>query len=169
MVQVYTGLGKGKTTASLGLAARAVGHGLKVSIVQFMKGSIDYGELDSMKKLGVDVLQFGRPDFVNPKCLDPIDIELANDAFRELIRITQSGNYDLVIADEINVAVHFGLIKEQDVLRVIASKSKKTELVLTGRYASDKIMEIADLVTEMKEIKHYYNTIGLGARKGIEF
>ncbi len=169
MVQVYTGLGKGKTTASLGLAARAAGHGLKVVIVQFMKGSINYGELKSMQKLGVEVRQFGRPDFVNPKCPDPVDVEFAKDALCEVTKLAHSGVYDLVIADEINVAVYFRLIKEDEVLSLINTKSKKTELVLTGRYASDRIIQAADLVTEMKEIKHYYNTIGLGAREGVEF
>ncbi len=167
-VQVYTGNGKGKTTASLGLALRAAGHNMKVKIIQFMKGSVSYGELKSLKKLGVHVTQYGRPDFVDIKNPLRIDIEEAEKALEDVSNSASSGKWDIIIADEINVALGFGLIELEKVLNMIHSKHPETELVLTGRMAKEDILECADLVTEMREVKHYYKSEGLNARKGIE-
>ncbi len=169
LIQVYTGDGKGKTTAALGLAFRASGHGLKTYMIQFMKGEIFYGELGAAKKLSdtITIKQMGRPDFVNKKDPDPIDIKMAEDALELSKNVIASGDYNLVILDEINVALDFGLIKIADVIEIIESKPPELEIILTGRYAPKEIVEIADLVTEMVEIKHPYNA-GVEARIGIE-
>lgn len=169
MVQVYTGDGKGKTTASLGLALRASGHGLKVYIIQFMKGWPFYGELESVKHLpGVTLRQFGRPDFVSKENPDPEDVRQARDALEHAREVVVSGEYDLVILDEVNVALEFGLINLADVLSLLDQRPPRVELVLTGRWAPRELISRADLVTEMLAIKHPYND-GVQARKGIEF
>jgi cob(I)alamin adenosyltransferase len=169
LVQVYTGDGKGKTTAALGIAFRASGHGLKTYMIQFMKGEIFYGELGAAKKLSdtFTIKQMGRPDFVDKKDPDSIDIKMAGDALELSKKVILSGDYDLVILDEINVALDFGLIKIADVIEIIKSKPPELEIILTGRYAPKEIIEMADLVTEMMEIKHPYNA-GVEARIGIE-
>lgn len=168
-VQVYTGEGKGKTTAALGLAMRAAGHGLRVYIVQFMKGWPDYGEL---KTVGghpqITLRQFGRPEFVDPDKPEPVDREMAQEALREARRVLTSGSYDVVILDEVNVALKYGLIELRDVLALIEEKPKHLELVLTGRYAPPEVIERADLVTEMREVKHPYR-IGIEGQEGIEY
>jgi len=168
-IQIYTGNGKGKTTAALGLALRAAGHGLKTYICQFLKGQ-KYGELDSIKKLSplIYIEQFGRDTFVhvsqNP---DKQDIEKANQGLRTCLKTMLSGLYDIIILDEINVALYFKLIKEKDILAFLDRKPKNIEVILTGRYAPESLLAKADLVTEMKEIKHYYS-VGIKARDGIE-
>lgn len=169
LVQVYTGSGKGKTTASLGLAFRAVGNGLRVHIMQFLKGQTVYGELESAKFLAplLSIEQVGRKHFVIPGKIDPIDIKMARDAFERGKALVLSGDYDLVILDELNCAVDLGLIPLDEVKELIACKPVTTELVLTGRGAHPEIIDLADLVTEMREIKHYYND-GQQARVGIE-
>jgi cob(I)alamin adenosyltransferase len=169
LIQVYTGSGKGKTTAALGLALRAVGHGLRVLVVQFMKGNINYGELKSAKKLSpyLTIKQLGRETFVSRTHPDPIDIQMAREGFSFTKRAIEGEEYDIVILDEINVAVDFGLIPLSDLLTLIEKKPKEVELILTGRNAKSEIMDRADLVTEMVERKHYYNK-GVKARKGIE-
>lgn len=169
LVQVYTGKGKGKTTAALGLALRAVGSGLRVYIMQFMKGQTIYGELESAKALAplLTIEQVGRKNFIIPGKIDPIDIEVAQTAFARGKELVLSGDYDLVILDELNCAVDLGLIPLAEVKEMIAHKPLTTELVLTGRGAHPEIIELADLVTEMREIKHYYNA-GQPARVGIE-
>jgi cob(I)alamin adenosyltransferase len=167
-VQVYTGTGKGKTTAALGLALRAVGKGLKVYMIQFMKGDIEYGEITTAKKMeNFEIVQIGRPDFVDKSNPAEIDIKLAHDALDHAREIIGSNKYDIVILDEINVAMDWKLIETEKVLELIKSKPDHIELVLTGRYAPQEIIEIADLVTEMQEIKHPYND-GVEARNGIE-
>ena len=166
--QVYTGNGKGKTTASLGLALRAAGRGLKVCVFQFIKGGGPYGEHLIADKLApfFTIIQTGRPGWVNTKDISE-DRQLAQDALQQARQLLISGEYDLFICDEINGAVGFGLIDVEQVLELIALRPEKTELVLTGRNADEKIIAAADLVTEMREIKHYYKA-GVPARTGIE-
>jgi len=168
-VQVYTGNGKGKTTAAFGLALRAVGRGLRVYIIQFIKGGFDYGELYVVDKLpNLTLKAFGRGKFVTEKPAGKEDVELAEEALALAEEVVKSGEYDIVILDEINVALNLKLIKTEKVLQLINNKSKHVELILTGRYAPKEIIDAADLVTEMKEVKHPYNK-GFQARKGIEY
>jgi cob(I)alamin adenosyltransferase len=169
LIQVYTGNGKGKTTAALGLALRAVGHGLKVLMIQFMKGNINYGELESSKKLSpsLTIKQMGRETFVSKTNPDPIDIRLAQDGFALAKKMIADKEYDIVILDEINVAIDYGLILLSDLLQLIDSKPETVELILTGRNAKPELLERADLVTEMVERKHHYQK-GIKTRKGIE-
>ena len=169
LVQVYTGNGKGKTTAAFGLALRAIGRGLKVYIIQFIKGGFDYGELYVVDKLpNLKLKAFGRGKFVTQKPAEKVDVEFAEKAIALAEEVVKSGEYDIVILDEINVALNLKLIKTEKVLELIKNKPKHVELVLTGRYAPDEIIEVADLVTEMKEVKHPFNK-GFQARKGIEY
>ncbi len=168
-VQVYTGNGKGKTTASLGLALRAAGHGLKTVIIQFMKGWIDYGELRGVEMLAphVEIHQAGRDTFVNRKDPDPEDVRLAREGW-ELARATIEGRHaDIVVLDEINCAVDFGLLPVGEVLEVLRRRPEGMEIVLTGRGAPPEFLDLADLVTEMREVKHYYAK-GVDARVGVE-
>jgi cob(I)alamin adenosyltransferase len=169
MIQVYTGTGKGKTTAALGLAMRAFGHGLKVYIIQFMKGNIRYGEVETAHQLSPNVVlkQMGRETFVDRNNPDRIDIELAQKAFQLAKEVIGGGKYDIVVLDEINVAVDYGLISLETLLDLLDSKPSHVELILTGRYAKGEVIERADLVTEMVEVKHYYRE-GTHSRKGIE-
>ena len=168
-VQVYTGNGKGKTTASLGLAVRAAGHGLKTVIIQFMKGWIDYGELAGVRMLAphVEIHQAGRDTFVNRKNPDPEDIRLALEGWKLAKETIEGGKADIVVLDEINCAMDFGLLPVGEVLEAIKAKPDGMELVLTGRGAPPEIIEAADLVTEMREIRHYYAK-GVDARVGVE-
>jgi len=169
LVQVYTGNGKGKTSAAFGLALRAIGRGLKVYIIQFIKGGFDYGELYILDKLpNIKLKAFGRGKFVTEKPPPKEDVALAKEAFVLAENVVKSGEYDVVILDEINVAMSLKLIETEKVLRLIKSKPKHVELVLTGRYAPNEIIEVADLVTEMKEVKHPFNQ-GYSAREGIEY
>jgi cob(I)alamin adenosyltransferase len=167
-VQVYTGNGKGKTTAALGLALRAVGRGLKVCVFQFIKGGGPYGEHLIAEKLAplFTIIQSGRPGWVNTKDISE-DRQVAQAALQQAKEILISAAYDLVVLDEINGAVGFGLIDVDQVLDLIAMKPAELELVLTGRNAHERVIAVADLVTEMREIKHYY-AAGVPARTGIE-
>jgi cob(I)alamin adenosyltransferase len=168
-IQVYTGNGKGKTTAALGLALRAAGNGFRTYIGQFMKGQ-RYGELAAVKKLAplVTIEQFGRRTFLhvttNP---DPEDIRRARSGLERCLAAMLSGRYDIVVLDEVNVAVFFNLLTVGEVLDVLDEKPAAVELVLTGRYAPPAFLRRADLVTEMKERKHYY-VKNVPARRGIE-
>ena len=166
-VQVYTGNGKGKTTAALGLALRAAGAGLKVFIAQFAKGS-KYSELESIKKFDdiIVIKQYGRKGFIRKEVI-PEDINLAQEGLKEVRNIITSGEYPLVILDEANIATYFNLFSPQELLDLIHSKPENVELVITGRYADPLIMDNADLVTEMLEVKHYCHK-GIKARPGIE-
>jgi len=166
-IQVYTGNGKGKTTAALGLALRAVGAGLKVFIAQFMKG-IEYSELHAIERFAdsVTLKQYGRSSFIHD-IPDQEDIDRANLGLQEASEAIQSGKYDIVILDEANVAIHFQLFSVQKLLTLMDEKPDHVELVITGRYAPPQVIEKADLVTEMCEIKHYYQQ-GVTARRGIE-
>jgi len=169
IVQVYTGKGKGKTSAAFGLALRAIGRGLKVYIVQFIKGGFDYGELYVIDRLpNLELKAYGRGKFITQKPPEQEDIELAEEAFQRGKNVVESGSYDVVVLDEINVALNLKLISLEKVLQLIKNKPKHVELVLTGRYAPNEIIQAADLVTEMKEVKHPFNR-GHHAREGIEY
>lgn len=165
-VQVYTGTGKGKTTASLGLAVRAAGAGLKVFIGQFLKQG-DYSEIKALNTFkNITVEQFGLGRFVKGKP-SPEDMIAGKEGYDKLCSIVKEGDYDVVIAEEANVAVTCNLFSEKELMSMIDSKPDHVELVITGRGASRNVIEKADLVTEMKEIKHYYKA-GVKARVGIE-
>jgi cob(I)alamin adenosyltransferase len=167
-IHIYTGPGKGKTTAALGLGLRALGAGLKVHMIQFMKGR-KYSELNSLEKLlNFSYTQFGRDEFVNKEKPAQVDIDLAQKGFAHAKDIIKKSKYDMVILDEINVAVDFNLIALDDVLKLVEEKPEKLELVLTGRYAHPEIVRLADYVTEMLEINHPYQQ-GVEARKGVDF
>lgn len=169
LIQVYTGAGKGKTTAAIGQAMRACGHGLKVIMIQFMKGNIDYGELKIAESLpNFSIEQYGLPTFVEKGKPKEEDLRLARAGFDRAKETIQSGKFDLVILDEINVAVDYGLIPLEQVLKLMEEKPQTVELILTGRYAHPQIAKLADLVTEMVDIKHHYGR-GVHARKGIEY
>ena len=169
LIQVYTGDGKGKTTASLGLAFRACGHGFRVCMIQFMKGSDEYGEVKVAKLLpGFKLLQSGRNDFVDMANPDPVDRSLAEDGWRLAKAVIDSGEYDIVILDEINVALSCGLLDAVAVIDFLTAAKRKVEIVLTGRYAPAAVLAAAHLVTEMCEIKHPYQQ-GIAARKGIDY
>lgn len=169
MIHIYTGKGKGKTTAALGLALRAVGHGLKVMMIQFMKGKINYGELEAAKKLpNFTIEQYGRPDFVNPENPDEEDIRLAEKAINRAGEVIESKEYDMVILDEINVAINYGLIGVKEVIALLQKNPEQTELVLTGRYMPEELAQFADLITECREVKHYFSK-GVQARKGFDY
>ncbi len=167
-VQVYTGNGKGKTTAALGLAVRSLCAGNKVVIGQFIKG-MDYSELklpDHFDRLSLE--QFGRDCFVYRKPTDQ-DYQLASRGLEKMRAYLQDPSIDLLIFDEINVACEYKLIDPREVVEMIKKRPKTMEVVLTGRYAPQEFIDLADLVTEMKEIKHYYKQQGLKARLGIEY
>jgi len=148
---------------------RAAGHGLKVLVIQFMKGNMNYGELESAKKLSpyLTIKQMGRETFVSKTNPDPMDIKLAKKGFSLAKKAIKNREYDIVILDEINITVDYGLIPLSDLLKLIDSKPETVELILTGRNAKSEIIDKADLVTEMVERKHYYKK-GVKARKGIE-
>jgi cob(I)alamin adenosyltransferase len=168
-IQIYTGNGKGKTTAAIGQAVRAAGFGLKTYIVQFMK-EYPYSELDSLKHLKewITIEQFCGDEFVYRKELpDKEEIDKARQGLARAKARMLSGNYDIIILDEICVSIYFGLFTDEEVLTFIKQKPENVEIILTGRYCPDKLIERAELVTEMKEIKHYYQE-GVSARKGIE-
>jgi len=169
LVQVYTGDGKGKTSAAFGLALRAVGRGLKVYIVQFIKGGFDYGELYIVEKIpNLKLATFGRGKFITEAPPSEEDLKLAKEAFELAKRVVKSGEYDVVVLDEVNVALNLKMISIDEVVDLIKNKPKHVELILTGRYAPIQIIDAADLVTEMREVKHPY-TQGVPPRKGIEF
>lgn len=187
-VQVYTGNGKGKTTAALGITMRASGAGMKIAFIQFMK-ALGYSEQKILPTLpGVTWKTLGKPFFIakagsiseeelaeyGDACVvfeegnPPADyVKMINDGFAQAREMVLSGAYDMVVLDEINCAMFFGLLSADDVLELIRNKPAHTELILTGRCAPAEIIEAADLVTEMREIKHYYNE-GVQARRGIE-
>ncbi len=167
-IHVYTGPGKGKTTAAIGLGLRAVGAGFKVHMVQFMKGR-RYSEIDGIEQLSnFTISQHGRDEFVNKDNPETIDIEMAQEGSEYAKKIIKDNKFDMIILDEINVAVDFKLISLADVLNLIDEKPESLELILTGRYAHSDIIKKADLVTEMLEIKHPYQK-GILSRKGIDF
>lgn len=169
---VYTGNGKGKTTAALGIALRAAGYRKKVCMVQFIKGSWHYGEMDSSRRLEPEFEMVaagkGFVGIIDDKTPREVHEKIAREAVEISRRKILSGDYDIVILDEINYAVNMGLVKVSDVLGMIRSRPESLDLVLTGNYARDEVIREADLVTEMREIKHPFRR-GIKARKGIDF
>jgi cob(I)alamin adenosyltransferase len=179
LIQVYTGNGKGKTTCALGAGLRAAGHGLSVLMICFMKAKvahrgdrdeINYGEYKSIDNIpNFDIIPVGRETFVNKEKPDPVDIKMAQDGLHLAREALKQHKCDVLILDEINVAVDYNLISLNDQLGLIALKPDDVELIMTGRYAHRDIIDAANLVTEMKEIKHYYESEKLPARRGFEF
>ncbi|MBN2198637.1 MAG: cob(I)yrinic acid a,c-diamide adenosyltransferase [Candidatus Aminicenantes bacterium] len=168
-IQVYTGTGKGKTTAALGLALRAAGHGLRTYIGQFLKGQ-DYGELRSLEPLSplITIEQFGRKGFIHVgRDPEKEDYERARRGLDKCREAMLSGKYNIVVLDEVCVALYFRLLSEKDVLDFLDRKPEAVEIVLTGRYAPQAVLDRADLVTDMAGVKHYYDR-GVQARDGIE-
>ncbi len=166
-IQVYTGDGKGKTTAAIGLAVRASGAGLKVFIAQFIKQG-NYSEIKALRKLSdmITVEQYGKGRFVDGKPTRE-DFDIVEEGLKRIKQVILSEKYDVIILEEANVAVKYGLIPVQELINVIITKPESVEMVITGRNASPLILDIADLVTEMKAVKHYYNK-GVRGRLGIE-
>ncbi len=169
MLQVYTGNGKGKTTAALGQALRALGHGKKVLLLQFMKKGSCLGEVKAARRFSrLTVIQAGRACLVKKGKVTLKDKKLARAALETARKNILSKKYDLIILDELNVAVEFGLLELKNVKRLLQARPKSLEIILTGRCAHPEILEMADLVSEIKEIKHYYNS-GVTARMGVEY
>lgn len=170
LIIVYTGNGKGKTTAALGLALRAAGQGLRVLMLQFMKGQKNIGEYQAIAKIGLPItlVQLGRQGFVHSRACETLDIAKAYQGLEIFKKALSDHFHDMIILDEINVAISFGLLKLEDVLSAIKEKPESLHLVLTGRNANKKILAIADLITEMREVKHPFQQ-NIKAQKGIEF
>ena len=168
MIQIYTGNGKGKTTASLGLIVRALGRDKKVCLIQFMKKNYEYGEIQFLKKQeNIDIFQFGTDKLIDPKNPSDIDYKEAELAYKKAKEVILSQKYDLIVIDEINIAVSWKLLPLERQLELMEIKTD-SEIVMTGRYADKRVVMKADLVTEMLEIKHYYQK-GVSARIGIEY
>jgi cob(I)alamin adenosyltransferase len=171
LIIVNTGSGKGKSTAAMGTALRAVGNGMKVLMLQFLKGSWHYGELDAVKAFGDHFVmkQMGR-GFIMVKgaAVQPEDVRMIEEAWQESSSAILSGEWDLVILDEINYVIGYGLLDPAKVVDVLQRKPEQVHVILTGRGAHDSIVEIADTVTEMREIKHAYQK-GIMAQRGIEY
>lgn len=167
MIHIYTGNGKGKTTAALGLAIRAAMAGKQVYMGQFIKG-MDYSELKIVDYIdNFQIQQFGRNCFIEKEPSQE-DIRIAREGLRVCQAIIESGEMDMVILDELNIALYFHLFSLEEVIGVLEKKQEDMEIIITGRYAPRELIEMADLVTEMLEVKHYYNQ-GVEARLGIEF
>jgi cob(I)alamin adenosyltransferase len=169
LVEVFTGSGKGKTSAALGTVLRALGHGLRVHVIFFMKGNYPYGERNMLPQLqNVSFQSYGHENFVHPNNVKEEEKEQAREALQAARESVASGKFDLVVLDEVNVAAAWKLINVEELLELIQEKPHNVELILTGRYADQRIIEKADLVTEMVEVKHPYKK-GIKARKGIEY
>lgn len=168
MLHVYTGTGKGKTTAALGVALRALGHGARVTMICFMKGDASYGEARIAAVLpGFTLKQMGRDAFVNFRNPDPVDIRMAQEAWEEGKRVLLAGETDLLILDEINLAMEKGLIDTEEAVAFLKGHRGQTEVICTGREAPHALLEAADLITDMQEVRHYYNR-GVPIRDGID-
>ncbi len=169
LVQVYFGRGKGKTTAAIGQGVRATGHGFTVYMIQFMKGNYKYGEIKAIKSIpNFELKQFGGPDLIAEP--GEFDLEQGKKALDYAKDIIMSNDYDIVILDEVGVAISMNVIPVEPVLELIKNKPENVELILTGGpKMHPKIKELADLVTEMRMIKHYYSSQGITARYGIEY
>lgn len=172
LIIIYTGPGKGKTTAALGAALRAVGQGLRVLMVQFIKGSWHYGELDAAEMLGKErftILPMGRGFVkVGEEKPDPEDVRRVEEAWQFASQKLAGGEYDLVILDEINYAISYRMLDPEKVVQALRSKPEMVHVILTGRNAHPSITEVADLVTEMREVKHPYQK-GILAQRGIDY
>jgi len=169
LVEIFTGEGKGKTSAALGAIIRALGHGLRVYIVFFMKGDFPYGEQKILCQLpNCTVERFGFQEFVDPANVKPEEKKEARKALEAARKAMLSQKYDVVILDEVNVAAAWKLIEVDDVIKLIHDKREKVELILTGRYADPKLIELADLVTNMVKVKHPFDK-GILSRKGFEY
>ncbi len=169
LVQVLTGNGRGKTTAALGTVVRALGQGFRVHVVHFMKGTYPYGEQVTMARLeNLTVSRFGKLDFVDPDNVQDDEREEAQRALEVGMKAMLGGEYDMLVLDEVNIASGWGLVPVEKVLDLIAKKPDDVELILTGRYADKRIIDAADLVTEMVEVKHPYQQ-GIKARQGLEY
>jgi len=169
LVQIYTGDGKGKTTAAIGNIIRALGHDMKVYVAVFIKGTSPSGEWDFLAKLpNVKIERFGAEKFIDPKNIKPEEKEQARLALNAARKAVTGGDFDLVVLDEINIAVAWRLIERDEVLKLIEDKPPRLELILTGRYADSELVKKADLVTEMLKIKHPFDA-GIPAHQGIEF
>jgi len=168
LLHVYTGTGKGKTTAAMGLAARAAGHGYRVHVFLFLKEQMPGGERAALERVGgVSFESFGREGHVNPKHPDPRDVESARRGFARAREVIASGDFDLVVLDEINTAVQMGLLDLGDILKMLETRPAHVEVVCTGRGAPLELMGLADYVTRMESIKHPYER-GIVGRKGID-
>jgi cob(I)alamin adenosyltransferase len=166
LLMVFTGNGKGKTSAAMGVALRAVGQGLRVLMIQFIKGSWHYGELDSAP---FEIRPMGRGFVkVGTEKPDPEDVRLVEDAWRAGVEAMQSGSYELVIFDEINYAIHYGMLPVARVLDDLAARPERLHVICTGRNAHPELVEAADLVSEIKEIKHPFQK-GVLAQRGIDY
>ncbi|AFM01883.1 ATP:corrinoid adenosyltransferase [Desulfitobacterium dehalogenans ATCC 51507] len=169
LLLAYTGNGKGKTTAALGLSLRALGHDQKVGFLQFMKGSKNYGEVKISEKLpNLTLVQTGRDCFVSYENPDPVDIAMAHEGLEILSQWFKEDRFDLIVADELLVALDFKLVTVQEVMELLEKRPPRLHLVLTGRYAPDEILAIADTVTVMQEHRHAYQQ-GVEAKEGMEF
>jgi len=165
---VVTGPGKGKSTSAFGCALRAHGHGFSIAVIQFMKGRM-YGELTTLRSLPrVEVWQYGRNAFVDPKNPDPRDRELARQGLTKAWEIVRAAQHDLLILDEINVVADFGLLPVEDVLALAKARPRWMDMIWTGRNAPAEMMELADTVSEVREIKHHYRK-GIESRAGMEY
>lgn len=168
MIQIYTGNGKGKTTSALGLIMRALGHNMKICLIQFMKNNWEYGEIKFLsKQKNVDIYKFGSDHFVDMQNPAAIDYKEAENACRKAHAIISADKYDIVVLDEINVAVYMKLIDLSAQLELM-DIGTGSEIIMTGRHAAEEVIKKADLVSEIVEVKHYYNR-GTASRKGIEF
>jgi cob(I)alamin adenosyltransferase len=171
LIIVNTGPGKGKTTAAMGTALRAVGQGMRVLMLQFLKGSWHYGELDAVQAFGDRFVlkQMGRGFVkVGAEKPDPEDVRLVEGAWAEAAKAIQSGQWDLVVLDEINYAISYGMLEAGTVVETLKQKPEMVHVILTGRNAHPTIVELADTVTEMRQVKHAYEK-GVMAQRGIEY
>ena len=169
LVEIFTGDGKGKTSAALGIALRALGYGIRVCVIYFMKGDYPCSEQKVLSSLpNIDIIRFGGKRFVNPNKIGKNDIEQARKALKAAQKAITNGKYDVIILDEVNIATAWNLLPTDDVIKLVKEKPENVELILTGRSADSRLVELADVVTEMKEIKHPYKQ-GILAREGIDY
>ena len=169
LIEIFTGNGKGKTSAALGVVFRALGHGMRVHIIYFMKGEYPYGERETLTLLpGVTFQSFGFTEFCDPANVTEPEKEQARKGLKAARQAIMGGEYDLVVLDEINVAVAWKLLDIDDVIRLIEEKPERIYLILTGRHADQRLIEMADLVTDMVEVKHPFHQ-GIKARRGIDY